>query len=87
MLARGDSVDIEDLHLSNIATVGDSAELSIGYSNQYEPISLAEGERRIIQSALKANNWNKSKTATILGIERSTLDRKIRRYELKRGRE
>jgi len=26
--------------------------------------------------------WNKSRTATILGIERSTLDRKIRRYDL-----
>ena len=26
--------------------------------------------------------WNKSKTASILGIERSTLDRKIRRYQL-----
>ncbi|MCA9155936.1 MAG: hypothetical protein KDA38_14160, partial [Planctomycetales bacterium] len=27
-------------------------------------------------------NWNKSRTASILGIERSTLDRKIRRYNL-----
>ena len=30
----------------------------------------------------KATGWNKSQTASILGIERSTLDRKIRRYEL-----
>jgi Nif-specific regulatory protein len=32
---------------------------------------------------LTAEGWNKSRTAAILGIERSTLDRKIRRYELK----
>jgi Nif-specific regulatory protein len=29
--------------------------------------------------------WNKSRAATILGIERSTLDRKIRRYDLVEG--
>jgi Nif-specific regulatory protein len=29
-----------------------------------------------------ATGWNKSQTAALLGIERTTLDRKIRRYEL-----
>jgi Nif-specific regulatory protein len=29
-----------------------------------------------------STNWNKSQTAALLGIERTTLDRKIRRYEL-----
>ena len=29
-----------------------------------------------------STGWNKSQTASMLGIERSTLDRKIRRYEI-----
>jgi Nif-specific regulatory protein len=45
-------------------------------------MSLAEMERQHILSTLIATNWNKSQTAHLLGIERSTLDRKIRRYEL-----
>ena len=84
VLARGNFVDLDDLHLSNLATVGDSTELNPGMLQHYEPITLAEGERRQILSALNANGWNKSRTASILGIERSTLDRKIRRYDLKR---
>ena len=46
-------------------------------------MTLDESERRLILSTLNANAWNKSRTATMLGIERSTLDRKIRRYDLK----
>ena len=82
VLARGNVIDLEDLNLSNLATAGDSADLPIPVDT-YEPISLAESERRHIIATLKANDWNKSRTAGILEIERSTLDRKIRRYEIK----
>ena len=47
-------------------------------------MSLAEMERRHILATLNANDWNKSRTSSILGIERSTLDRKIKRYRLVR---
>jgi Nif-specific regulatory protein len=49
---------------------------------EHVPISLAEMERNHILATLRATGWNKSQTASILGIERSTLDRKIRRYDL-----
>ena len=39
-------------------------------------------ERHHILQTLDTTGWNKSRTAGILGIERSTLDRKIRRYGL-----
>jgi Nif-specific regulatory protein len=39
-------------------------------------------EREHILATLCSTNWNKSQTAALLGIERTTLDRKIRRYEL-----
>jgi len=39
-------------------------------------------EQRHIVQVLKATGGNKSRASSILGIERSTLDRKIRRYAL-----
>jgi DNA-binding protein Fis len=33
---------------------------------------------------LRHPEWTKSQAATLLGIERSTLDRKIKGYELRR---
>jgi transcriptional regulator with GAF, ATPase, and Fis domain/pSer/pThr/pTyr-binding forkhead associated (FHA) protein len=79
VLARGDYVDVDDLNLSNLATVGDSSVLPSSTSF-YEPLTLAEVERRHILATLRQTAWNKSRTARVLGIERSTLDRKIRRY-------
>ncbi len=43
-------------------------------------ISLAELEEQHIARVLKSTRGNKSKAATILGIERSTLDRKLKRH-------
>ncbi|MCM2372069.1 sigma 54-interacting transcriptional regulator [Aporhodopirellula aestuarii] len=43
-------------------------------------ISLAELERKHIERVLNSTGGNKSQSATILGIERSTLDRKLKRY-------
>jgi Nif-specific regulatory protein len=41
-------------------------------------------EKRHIRETLKHTDWNKSRAAEILGIERSTLDRKIKAYDLRR---
>ena len=45
---------------------------------------LDEVEKRHILKTLEHTDWNKSQAATILSIERSTLDRKIKTYSLKR---
>lgn len=83
VLARGDVIDADDLVLSTLKTSGDTeAEMPAGPGGAYEPVPLSEIERRHILATLKSTGWNKSRSATILGIERSTLDRKIRRYEL-----
>lgn len=82
VLAHGHRIEVEDLNLSNLTTSADSSEFSADALSIYEPVTLQEVERRHIMSALNANKWNKSKTATVLGIERSTLDRKIRRHQL-----
>lgn len=46
--------------------------------------SLEELEQEHILATLEKTNWNKSQTAAILGIERSTLDRKLKRYGVSR---
>jgi len=81
LLSRTDFVDAGDLTLSNLSTAGDSVDIS-SLPRRYEPMSLDDMEKRHILSTLQATGWNKSRTASILGIERSTLDRKIRRYDL-----
>lgn len=50
----------------------------------YRPRSLQEVEKQHIADTLDYTNWNKSRAAAILGIERCTLDRKLKRYGIQR---
>jgi len=43
---------------------------------------LEEAEREQIVQTLKKTEWNQSRAAEILGIDRKTLRTKIRRYSL-----
>ncbi|MBN1851326.1 MAG: sigma 54-interacting transcriptional regulator [Pirellulales bacterium] len=84
VLVRGNTIDVEDLTLTTLKTAGDtesSDPLRIK-PGEYNPLSLADLERDHILATLNSTGWNKSRSASILGIERSTLDRKIRRYDL-----
>ncbi|HEX7828212.1 MAG TPA: sigma-54 dependent transcriptional regulator [Thermoanaerobaculia bacterium] len=46
-------------------------------------VSLDEAERRHIEAVLQATGGNQTQAAFILGIERKTLARKIKRFEIK----
>jgi len=81
VLCRGEHIDEEDLLLSKLSTAGDTVE-NPPFDQRFRPCSLDEIERLHIQATLNFAGWNKSRAATMLGIERSTLDRKIRRYNL-----
>jgi Nif-specific regulatory protein len=81
VLCRGETIDEDDLLLSNLATAGDTMQ-GASLERSFKPCSLEDMERLHILATLNHTNWNKSRTASILGIERSTLDRKIRRYQL-----
>ncbi|MCL2348588.1 MAG: sigma-54 dependent transcriptional regulator [Planctomycetaceae bacterium] len=50
----------------------------------FEPMTLEQWEKKLIEATLEHCDWNKSNAARLLGIERTTLDRKIKRYELER---
>ena len=47
--------------------------------------AMREPERRILQAALEANHWNRQKTAADLGINRTTLYKKMRLLGLDHG--
>ena len=44
-----------------------------------------QSERKYIVDTLKLTGWNISRTAVILGVERTNLHKKIRTYAIKRG--
>jgi transcriptional regulator of acetoin/glycerol metabolism len=44
--------------------------------------ALREPEKRILLRALKANHWNRQKTADQLGINRTTLYKKLKAHGL-----
>jgi Nif-specific regulatory protein len=78
-LSAGATLDAADIWITSL-DVGASGQ----FPTVFKPISLEEMEKRQIQLTLNFADWNKSRTAEILGIERSTLDRKIKSYELRR---
>jgi Nif-specific regulatory protein len=75
-----------DLLLSKLNTTGESNLIAPDTNKQerdlFIPLSLDDVERNHIIRTLEHSNWNKSLTAKQLGIERTTLDRKIKRYNI-----
>jgi Nif-specific regulatory protein len=74
-LGGGPMIDAEDIFLSALR-------LDAAGSGGYRELSLADLEKEHIRATLEHTDWNKSQAASILGIERSTLDRKIKAYEI-----
>jgi len=72
VLGRGDALEVEDLPPFAAPVVAQNL------------TTLDDVEKAHIARVLAATGWNKKRTAEILGIQRSTLDRKISRYGLSR---
>ncbi|MBN1912017.1 MAG: sigma 54-interacting transcriptional regulator [Pirellulales bacterium] len=81
VLCRGRLIDTGDLLLSKLPTSGSTGQIS-PHEAAFRPSPLTDIERDHILATLEFTGWNKSRAAGFLGIERSTLDRKIRRYDL-----
>ncbi len=52
-----------------------------------QDVTLDDIEKQYIMATLERHRWNKSATARQLGIERTTLDRKLKKYDITRGEE
>jgi DNA-binding NtrC family response regulator len=79
LLANGGVINASDLplHGPGSGAVG-------GNGQSGAPVSLAELERRHIETVLNQTNWHQGRAATVLGISSKTLYRKIREYGFKR---
>src|SRR3954453_16256890 len=80
-LGAGPLLDVGDVWLSSLGAGGPAPP---GGEAPYQPVPLEEVEKQHILRTLHHTDWNKSQAAGILAIERSTLDRKIKLYGLKR---
>lgn len=92
ILGRGQLIEPGDVQLStrtatavtSTAPTAPSSAKLVSSPTTGRDISLEKLEREHILSTLERTEWNKSMAAQILGIERSTLDRKLKRYKVAR---
>jgi len=82
VLTKNRQIDISDLPENLIE---DAKSITQG-DNIYKPMplkkALEEPEKKIIEAALRVNNWNRQVTAQLLEINRTTLYKKMKRYGL-----
>ncbi|NLY02671.1 MAG: sigma-54-dependent Fis family transcriptional regulator [Rhodopirellula sp.] len=76
LLGKGDKVGSEDLP-PNVLAAGPVQVESVGNRTLKQALSCPE--RQIILDVLEANNWNRQATAAALGINRTTLYKKMKR--------
>ncbi len=74
VLNDGAEIKAENIQIGQNA-VGESDSVEL-----FQPTTLEELERRYIKRTLEWTGWKKRESARILGINRSTLDRKLERY-------
>ncbi len=80
ILKDGDLVEAEDLTDKVRARTGSRRGLNMDTAQ----MTLEELEKEYLISVLEETNWQKKKASSILGINASTLYRKIQRYGLER---
>jgi Nif-specific regulatory protein len=83
ILCPGREITDADIQLSTLGASPAHREVQSNGSD-YRELSLDLLEQEHILATLKRTKWNKSQAAQILGIERSTLDRKLKRYRISR---
>lgn len=69
---------------SFIPAGGSNVDDILSVSNSFQEFK-EKAEKAFIQKQLQANGWNISKTADILGIQRSHLYNKLKKYEIEKG--
>lgn len=85
ILCSDEFVGVADIQLSTLGVAAvESASIMEPNGLPARGLTLDLLEQEYIMSTLDQTNWNKSQAAQILGIERSTLDRKLKRYQAER---
>ena len=84
VLASGAMIEQDDVILSKLQATEQHAPTPTVNSAPFQLQTLEEIEALHIAATLESTGWNKSQAAKALGIERSTLDRKIKKFGLTR---
>ncbi|HQZ66594.1 MAG TPA: sigma 54-interacting transcriptional regulator [Planctomycetaceae bacterium] len=82
ILCRNELVRAADIQLSSLGSRGSAPVPDRLPAGGYRELSMADIEQEHILATLEHTGWNKSRASQILGIERSTLDRKLKRYHV-----
>ncbi|RLS77098.1 MAG: FHA domain-containing protein, partial [Planctomycetota bacterium] len=80
VLAQVEWIDVHDMALSHLAVPGDTDNGPSPRAGGFVPATIEEIEKRHVLETLEAVGGNKTKAAAMLGIERSTLDRKLAKW-------
>ncbi|MCR9229662.1 sigma-54-dependent transcriptional regulator [Gimesia chilikensis] len=83
VLSKGEYIRVHDLpeQIRQEQSYSLSTETSSGGRSSLKN-ALANPERQIIIEALEANGWNRQNTSKALGINRTTLYKKMKKYEI-----
>jgi len=82
VLATGELAEPEDLALSYLKLPNQEKESTLpAVSQAYQEKTIDALEQEHINATLEYTNGQKNRAANILGIERSTLDRKLKRFQ------
>ncbi|MEW6215015.1 MAG: sigma-54 dependent transcriptional regulator [Nitrospirota bacterium] len=79
LTAKGEVITLKDLP-TDIRGISKKEEFIF---RPFSKTSLKEIERELILNTLKKANWNKSKTAKMLGITRKSLYNRLKKFKLK----
>jgi DNA-binding NtrC family response regulator len=83
LLGKGPMITIADLPPELRGSTGFITTVPVGQKTLKE--ALEAPERQIIREVLESNNWNRNATADQLGINRTTLYKKMKRLGLEDG--
>ncbi len=84
ILSGSELVGVQDIQLSSLGDPQFDHIPDPAQQRSFRELTLEVLEQEYIMATLEQTNWNKSQAAQILGIERSTLDRKLKRYQAER---
>ena len=79
LLGKDKFIGVEDLP-ANITA--DAGQVQSSFGNMTLKEAMAEPEKNIIRQALEVNHWNRQGTAKALDINRTTLFKKMKQYDL-----
>ncbi|REJ80129.1 MAG: sigma-54-dependent Fis family transcriptional regulator [Planctomycetota bacterium] len=83
VLSKSDVISVGDLPEAVRKEASEPHSLTAGrLVNGNLKSALSQPERQLIIEALDANGWNRQETARMLGINRTTLYKKMKKYEI-----